>query len=965
MAVTDAIGTSLFIDYSSLKDGLAEANRLIQLNSQKFQTATAGLDDWTKSSEGLEAKLKSLSQIIELQKGNVSALEKEYEKVKAEKGENSKEAQQLALKLEKERTALAKSEKESNKFSKALEDLKSNSDKAGKSVDELTDSEKKNAKASEEAGEGSEKASSGFKSMLGANLVSSAITSLTASLGGLVSSLFESAEATKEYRKNMGFLEEASRVAGESVANAKDNLFSMASVSGDLNASTEAINNLLASGIKGDNLDKITKQLEGASIKWKDTLKLEGLADGLQETLATNNAIGPFAELLERGGQNLETFNSKLKNCTTEAEKQNLVMQYLSKMGLDEISDKYKENNKSLYESEMAQMRYNDSMAEMGEAIEPINTIFTNLKTTMIQNFLPSLKTITTGFVDLANGVNGAGTQILNGFGNMLSSLLKRISSFAQSFTTNFISFVPSLISKITEAFPIVISLIINYIKLALMEATNLFPQFTEGTSNLFSQIMNSVVEGFGKILEELPSLLENIFSFLSGASSSLLEIAKNLFASLVDGLIIAVDLLKENLPEILNAIKNGLAEFLPKVIDGASNLFLGIIDGLKKFIPVLVENLPSILDNIIDFIVGAIPIILENAKNLFMSIVKGLISFLPTLSKAVPQIITTIIEALVKLFFKLVELGKDLIIKIKDGILDNLDNIKNVGKNIIDGLINGMKENISNAVESVKKIGSTIINGFKNIFDIHSPSKVMEGIGENVGQGLINGLANTTPEAEASAKRFAQAEINAVKSEIENQKEQLKNILGVTFETVAEEDKEAIYSAGEKAGENFSSGITNGILSNTNTTQLVESVTKNLSVDFQNTFANIIKSISTDDLVNGEWENLGMQIGNTFVNALSSVLASVNPMLGALVSFGGNLINSLINKNQNKKQKEYQDVSNLIQGYINPYDTAQKQVVQNITFNQTNTSPVALTNAEIYRQTNKAINILSNGVRA
>lgn len=963
MAVTDAIGTSLFIDYSSLKDGLAEANRLIQLNSQKFQTATAGLDDWTKSSEGLEAKLKSLSQIIELQKGKVSALEKEYEKVKAEQGENSKEAQQLALKLEKERTALAKSEKESNKFSKALEDLKSNSDKAGKSVDELTDSEKKNAKASEEAEKGSEKASSGFKSMLGANLVSSAITSLTASLGGLVSSLFESAEATKEYRKNMGFLEEASRVAGESVANAKDNLFSMASVSGDLNASTEAINNLLASGIKGDNLDKITKQLEGASIKWKDTLKLEGLADGLQETLATNNAIGPFAELLERGGQNLETFNSKLKNCTTEAEKQNLVMQYLSKMGLDEISDKYKENNKSLYESEMAQMRYNDSLAEMGEAIEPINTIFTKLKTNMIQNFLPSLKTITTGFVDLANGVNGAGTQILNGFGNMLSSLLKRISSFAQSFTTNFISFIPNLITKITEAFPIVISLIINYIKLALMETTNLFPQFTEGTSNLFSQIMNSVVEGFGKIIEELPSLLENIFSFLSGASSSLLEIAKNLFASLVDGLIIAVDLLKENLPEILNAIKNGLAEFLPKVVDGASNLFFGIVDGLKKFIPVLVENLPSILDNIIDFIIGAIPIILENAKNLFMSIVKGLISFLPTLAKAVPQIITTIIEALVKLFFKLVELGKDLIIKIKDGILDNLDNIKNVGKNIIDGLINGMKENISNAVESVKKIGSTIINGFKNIFDIHSPSKETEKIGENVGQGLINGLVNTTPEALSSAKKYAQAEINAIKFEIEKQKEQLKNILGVTFETVAEEDKEAICSAGEKAGENFSSGITNGILSNTNTTQLVESVTKGFEIDFKNAFANVISSINADDVLNGEWANIGTSIGTSIVNAFATALNGINPIFGSLVSTAWGLISSLFKAGS--KKKEYQDISEGIYTPIQNATTSQNQVVQNITFNQTNTSPVALTNAEIYRQTNKAINILSNGVRA
>ena len=47
----DAIGTSLYIDYSDFARGIAEANRLIKLNEQQFKTASASLDDWSNTSE--------------------------------------------------------------------------------------------------------------------------------------------------------------------------------------------------------------------------------------------------------------------------------------------------------------------------------------------------------------------------------------------------------------------------------------------------------------------------------------------------------------------------------------------------------------------------------------------------------------------------------------------------------------------------------------------------------------------------------------------------------------------------------------------------------------------------------------------------------------------------------------------------------------------------------------------------
>ena len=54
----ERLGASFSIDVTQLKAGLAQANRLIRESESEFKAASAGMDDFTKSQEGLEAKIK-------------------------------------------------------------------------------------------------------------------------------------------------------------------------------------------------------------------------------------------------------------------------------------------------------------------------------------------------------------------------------------------------------------------------------------------------------------------------------------------------------------------------------------------------------------------------------------------------------------------------------------------------------------------------------------------------------------------------------------------------------------------------------------------------------------------------------------------------------------------------------------------------------------------------------------------
>ncbi|UVJ40241.1 hypothetical protein [Arthrobacter sp. CJ23] len=64
------------------------------------------------------------------------------------------------------------------------------------------------------------------------------------------------------------------------------------------------------------------------------------------------------------------------------------------------------------------------------------------------------------------------------------------------------------------------------------------------------------------------------------------------------------------------------------------------------------------------------------------------------------------------------------------------------VGKNIVQGLIDGVKGMIDGAVNAVKDVGGAMLDGVKGFLGIHSPSRVFKTqVGMMIGAGLIEGI--------------------------------------------------------------------------------------------------------------------------------------------------------------------------------------------------------------------------------
>lgn len=94
------------------------------------------------------------------------------------------------------------------------------------------------------------------------------------------------------------------------------------------------------------------------------------------------------------------------------------------------------------------------------------------------------------------------------------------------------------------------------------------------------------------------------------------------------------------------------------------------------------------------------------------------------------------------------------------NSLVDTIKNLPakflNYGKNIVQGLIDGINKGIENAKKSVGGLAKAIIDKFTTDTEIHSPSALFERFGEFIDQGLANGITVALPYVEQAMTNLA-----------------------------------------------------------------------------------------------------------------------------------------------------------------------------------------------------------------
>ena len=138
--MADTQSTTKFrADISQLRSEMQAASRLVKVANSEFKAATAGMDDWSKSADGLEKKIKQLNTILTAQKRQLALAKQEWEKTKKAYGENSAEADRAKIKLNNLEASVSKTEKELKNYEKELDAVGDESRETGNEIQQSSE----------------------------------------------------------------------------------------------------------------------------------------------------------------------------------------------------------------------------------------------------------------------------------------------------------------------------------------------------------------------------------------------------------------------------------------------------------------------------------------------------------------------------------------------------------------------------------------------------------------------------------------------------------------------------------------------------------------------------------------------------------------------------------------------------------------------------------------------------------
>lgn len=179
------------------------------------------------------------------------------------------------------------------------------------------------------------------------------------------------------------------------------------------------------------------------------------------------------------------------------------------------------------------------------------------------------------------------------------------------------------------------------------------------------------------------------------------------------------------------------IASIVMSLFGTKGKLVAAIVAGIAALAAILAVGGKDLVDACFSFISGLLESLIEavhNADwaNVWHNIVAGLGAILSNSAEIIGKIIALAIELVSHLVAGLVEY-------VISG--ECLEDLAEFGLNLILGIVKGIMSAIGALADAVKAIFVAIWEGLKELFDINSPSKVMEELGVFIMQGLINGI--------------------------------------------------------------------------------------------------------------------------------------------------------------------------------------------------------------------------------
>ena len=453
------------------------------------------------------------------------------------------------------------------------------------------------------------------------------------------------------------------------------------------------------------------------------------------------------------------------------------------------------------------------------------------------------------------------------------------------------------MVTALTAFVAAIPTLVISFIKGLLSiveEVVKLAPRIIEALGKILEMVISFVTENAPKLAIAIGVLVNSILQVLVENVPKIQAAGIKLLQGLLNGISQNIGQVVTKVAEIVIKFLNSLTAQMPKIQAAGFKLLTTFLTGIALNIPKVVTTVARIITTYLNSVASHIPRIVRSGANLVIKFINAIASQIPRIITAGVNLILSLMEGIGNAIPRLIRKGLEVARKFLNGIADGLSGLAHIGFQAIirflEGLERAIRKNFDKLFEAGAGVADAIIDGLIDQF------------------GALSGTLNKV--------------LNAVFSKLPGA---VKKILGISSPS-------KVFA---EIGRQIMLGVVVGI----------EDGSGNINRSMANAANNLVDTAKTTfgrvpDMLEGL---IDMDPVITPILDLSNVekeagklvdLTKVTPITAA-ASYG-------------QASATSQEVSAVQLAAVEA--AAAKQV--SFEFNQTNTSPEALSDVEIYRQT-------------
>lgn len=460
------------------------------------------------------------------------------------------------------------------------------------------------------------------------------IGAVTAAAGAAVGGLLALEQSTEEYRIAMGRLNTAFESAGYGAEAANQAYSDFYGILGDTDRATEASQLLAKLADNEEDLAEWTNIAAGVNGTFGDSLPIESLIEAANEAARTGQVVGTLADALNWAGEvGEDEMNAMLESCSSEAERNQLIMETLAGT-YDDAADSFYRNNKALVASREAQVQMDEVLSNLGQTVASV-------KNQLTAEFIPAIAQVATAFNGMLSGAEGADEA----FSTAVQGLVQKAVEQLPAFLNMGVQILSSLASGIVQSIPTLVSAVPQIITEIGAALTELLPQVLDMGVQLLGQLTSGIESGLPDMVSRIPQIVTEFLDYLTGELPVILDKGVEILNNLVNGIIETIPEMVAALPQIITTFTKFVADNLPEIVAAGIDILLNLISGILSAIPDLVAALPQIMDAIPEGIRNLMGGIVDVGKEIVRGIWDGITSMASWITNKVTGFFSGIVD--------------------------------------------------------------------------------------------------------------------------------------------------------------------------------------------------------------------------------------------------------------------------------------------------------------------------------